>query len=134
MAWGLKGDRKHHRRQANLLSHVRKEAQGMLLAATLVIFEQPDKEGARAEMRTRPDPSSTPLPFRCTDPMLETFENHDGSCTACKDAIGRSGRGRPIGAPTVPTSAAATSAWPLITAVTNRPIDRRDMRRGIPWI
>jgi len=37
--------------QRNLLSHVRKEAQGMVLAATRVIFEQPDKEGARAELR-----------------------------------------------------------------------------------
>jgi putative transposase len=37
--------------QRNLLGHVRKEAQGMVLAATRVIFEQPDREAARAELR-----------------------------------------------------------------------------------
>ena len=37
--------------QRNLLGHVRKEAQGMVLAATRVIFEQPDRGAARAELR-----------------------------------------------------------------------------------
>ena len=39
----------------NLLAHVPKEAQGMVLAATRVIFEQPDKEAARGELRALAD-------------------------------------------------------------------------------
>ena len=39
----------------NLLAHVPKDAQGMVLAAVRLVFQQPDKEAARGELRALAD-------------------------------------------------------------------------------
>jgi transposase-like protein len=57
----------------NLLGYVPKEAQGMVLAATRLIFEQADKEAAQAELRALVERLGPKLP-RASQCLLEAEE------------------------------------------------------------
>lgn len=57
----------------NLLGYVPKEAQGMVLAATRLIFEQADKEAAQAELRSLAERLQPKLP-RAAQCLLEAEE------------------------------------------------------------